>query len=52
KGKEVVVASTGLKRLRKGVSSSSAQKVPPVRRFGDKVVEKHGLKWFNVQNDA
>ncbi|MCE5166211.1 hypothetical protein HAX54_015849, partial [Datura stramonium] len=53
KGKEVVVASKGFKKPRKRVASSSlAQKVPPVRRFGAKVVEEHGPKWFNAQKEA
>ncbi|MCD7464279.1 hypothetical protein HAX54_052397, partial [Datura stramonium] len=53
KGKEVAIASKGLKRLRRKVaSSSSAQKAPPARRFGAKVVEEHGLKWFTAQKEA
>ncbi|MCE2056169.1 hypothetical protein HAX54_044145, partial [Datura stramonium] len=38
KGKEVVVADPGLKRTRKGKkgASSSASKVGPTRRFGEK----------------
>ncbi|MCD9638700.1 hypothetical protein HAX54_022824 [Datura stramonium] len=60
RGREVVVASKGFKRLKKEVASkrfkrlmsSSAQKAPPSRRFGAKVMEKHGLKWFNAQKEA
>ncbi|MCD9641418.1 hypothetical protein HAX54_027595, partial [Datura stramonium] len=48
KGKEVAVASKGLKSLKKGVTSSkSDQKAPPARRYRAKTVEKHGIKWFN-----
>ncbi|MCD9646013.1 hypothetical protein HAX54_035508, partial [Datura stramonium] len=53
KEKEVVVASKGLRRLQKGVaSSSSTQKAPPARIFGAKSVEEHELKWFNAQKEA
>ncbi|MCD7473414.1 hypothetical protein HAX54_015252 [Datura stramonium] len=53
KGKEVAVGSKGFKKLRKGVASSlSSQKEPPIRRFGAKAVEEHGLKWFNAQKEA
>ncbi|MCD9643646.1 hypothetical protein HAX54_031278 [Datura stramonium] len=53
KGKELVVARKVFKRLRKGVASSlSSQKAPPTRRFAAKVVEEHGLKWFNAQKEA
>ncbi|MCD9638366.1 hypothetical protein HAX54_022266, partial [Datura stramonium] len=53
KGKEVVVASKGFKRLTKGVSSSSsAQKEPHARRFRAKSMEEYGLKWFNSQKEA
>ncbi|MCD9644140.1 hypothetical protein HAX54_032126, partial [Datura stramonium] len=45
KGKEVVVAEKGLKRLRKGIkgSNSSPVKAPPIRRFRAKAIEEHGL---------
>ncbi|MCD7468179.1 hypothetical protein HAX54_006136, partial [Datura stramonium] len=51
KGKEVGVIDKGHKRLKKGTkgSKSSTTKTPPIRRFGAKVVEQHGLKWFNAQ---
>ncbi|MCE0480559.1 hypothetical protein HAX54_037526, partial [Datura stramonium] len=54
KGKEVVVADKGLKRLRKGTKGpkSLATKAPPAWRFGAKVVKEHGLKWFSAQNEA
>ncbi|MCE3217059.1 hypothetical protein HAX54_010201, partial [Datura stramonium] len=40
--------------LRKGTKGlkSSATKAPPARRFRAKVVEEHGLKWFNIQKEA
>ncbi|MCD9642094.1 hypothetical protein HAX54_028730 [Datura stramonium] len=45
-GKEVADDSKGLKRLRKGVASStSSQKAPPNRRFGDKA---RGRTWAQV----
>ncbi|MCD9643827.1 hypothetical protein HAX54_031674, partial [Datura stramonium] len=50
---EVATLSKGFKRLRKGVAlSSSLQRAPSARRFEDKVVEEHGLKWFNAQKEA
>ncbi|MCD9639650.1 hypothetical protein HAX54_024300 [Datura stramonium] len=54
KGNEVKIANKGLKRLRKGMkgSSSSAAKGTHARRFGAKVVEPHGLKWFQEQKEA
>ncbi|MCD7462843.1 hypothetical protein HAX54_049455 [Datura stramonium] len=54
KGKEVVVLDKGLKRLRKGTKGpkSSTTKAPAARRFGEKVMEKHGLKWLNAQKEA
>ncbi|MCD7456336.1 hypothetical protein HAX54_031333 [Datura stramonium] len=41
-------------RARKGTkgSKSSSAKAPLARKFGAKVVEEHGLKWFNAQKDA
>ncbi|MCD7467515.1 hypothetical protein HAX54_004985 [Datura stramonium] len=53
KGREIAVARKWFRRLRKGVaSSSSAQKIPSIRRFGAKDVEEHGIKWFNAQKEA
>ncbi|MCD7451598.1 hypothetical protein HAX54_012759 [Datura stramonium] len=54
KEKEVETANKSLKQLRKGTkgSSSSTTMATPAMRFGAKVVEPHGLKWFNVQKDA
>ncbi|MCD7465302.1 hypothetical protein HAX54_001012, partial [Datura stramonium] len=53
KWKEVVV-DPSLKRTRKGKkgASSSASKVGPARRFGAKVIEPHGLTWFNSQKES
>ncbi|MCD7472918.1 hypothetical protein HAX54_014349, partial [Datura stramonium] len=54
KEKEVVIANPSLKSLRKGPkgSSSSAAKAGPARIFGAKVVEPHGLTWFNTKKEA
>ncbi|MCE2055061.1 hypothetical protein HAX54_041871, partial [Datura stramonium] len=54
KGKEVVVADKGLKRLRKGTKGlkSLAAKTPPARRFRAKAIKEHGLKWFNTEKEA
>ncbi|MCD7449166.1 hypothetical protein HAX54_049719, partial [Datura stramonium] len=54
KEKEVIVAEKGLRQLRKGTkeSKSSTTKAPPARRFGEKFIEEHGLKWFNAQKEA
>ncbi|MCE3049572.1 hypothetical protein HAX54_045183, partial [Datura stramonium] len=54
KGKEVVVEYPSLKRARKGKkeASSSTSKAGPARIFRAKVVEPHGLTWFNTQKEA
>ncbi|MCD7468853.1 hypothetical protein HAX54_007368, partial [Datura stramonium] len=53
KGKEIEVANKGLKRLQEGTKGlSSSAKGTPVRRFGAKAVEPHGLTWFNTQKEA
>lgn len=54
KGKEVVPATIGFRRLRKGTkgASSSASKAGPARRFVAKVVEPHGLTWFNSKKEV
>ncbi|MCD9644700.1 hypothetical protein HAX54_033114, partial [Datura stramonium] len=54
KGKEVVVVEPSLKRTRKGKkgASSSASKASPPRRFREKVVEPHGITWFNTQKEV
>ncbi|MCE3215423.1 hypothetical protein HAX54_002337, partial [Datura stramonium] len=31
---------------------SAKCQAPPARRYGAKVVEEHGLKWFNAQTKA
>ncbi|MCD9558967.1 hypothetical protein HAX54_016676, partial [Datura stramonium] len=53
KGKEIEVLKKGSKQLRKGPKgSSSSAKGAPTRRFGAKVVEHHGLTWFNPQKES
>ncbi|MCE3215660.1 hypothetical protein HAX54_003145, partial [Datura stramonium] len=53
KRKEIEVANKDLNQLRKGTKgSSSSAKGTPVRRFRAKVVEPHGLTWFNTQKEA
>ncbi|MCD9561197.1 hypothetical protein HAX54_020197 [Datura stramonium] len=53
-GKQVVIAQPSLKRHRKGPNgaSSSIAKAGPTKRFREKVVEPHGLTWFNSQKEA
>ncbi|MCD7471615.1 hypothetical protein HAX54_012191, partial [Datura stramonium] len=53
-GKEVEISNKGLKRFQKetkGLSSSAAKRTLPMR-FRAKVVEPHGLKWFQAQKEA
>ncbi|MCD9642564.1 hypothetical protein HAX54_029437, partial [Datura stramonium] len=54
KVKEVNVAEKIRKRGRpkKTDASSSAPKAGPARRFEAKVVEPHGLTWFNTQKEV
>ncbi|MCD9638405.1 hypothetical protein HAX54_022364, partial [Datura stramonium] len=54
KGKEVIVAEKSRKRgrPRKMKASSLAPKAGPIRRYGAKAVEPHGLTWFNTQKEA
>ncbi|MCD9646386.1 hypothetical protein HAX54_036169, partial [Datura stramonium] len=54
KGKEVEIANKGLKWLRKETKelSSSTAKGTSTRIFEAKVVEPHGLTWFNTQKVA
>lgn len=54
KGKEVEIATTGFKQLRKSTkgASSSAVKATPARRFGEKTVEPHGITWFNTKKEV
>ncbi|MCD7447750.1 hypothetical protein HAX54_033540, partial [Datura stramonium] len=52
-GKEVVVVDPSINRARKrkmGVGSL-ASKAGPVRRFGAKAVEPHGITWVNTQKE-
>ncbi|MCE0481683.1 hypothetical protein HAX54_039614 [Datura stramonium] len=53
KGKEIVEASKGFKRLRKGTKGlSSLANGALARRFGERAVEPHRLSWFKSQKEV